>query len=798
MSSLTRRAAIAPPDQLHSNGDHGEHGPSGGPSRLGNAAMQDMLAESGTPGSLPFRSRLEQSFGANLGGLEVYQGDGVDEALGGISAGGAFADGRIFLPKTASFEQVTHEVTHALQGEGGGQGVSTGGEAAEQEAHEVTRAVTQGQPAVIQESRSAGVHRWGLGDLWDGVKDTASNAWSGVKDTASSAWSGVKDTASSAWDWTKDTASNAWDGAKDLASDTWEGAKGVASNTWDTVSGAASSAWDWTKNKASDAWDWTKETASNGWEGLKSWGTDRLIDAGSWVLNRYDDTWKPGLDWARGKLDGLTNGVSTIANKGSDWLGGALDWVGWEGGADAVRGAGDWVNDKVEDVRDLFGLDEKGNSFTHYMEVPANADGFVQQYSELGIPIAEDAWKQQDAIDGGKLHALYNRSMLSHLADSGAVDREKLPDDLSTLGDEELQELTDRTILPILQESGVLNSLVESGALAVEDIPASFDDLSADQITALAAKARTAGADRALLDAMPAEERTAFQEGVLNAYIEMANNDPNAAMLLDLMPTETDKEIDGGTVGDILGDAFLKGQEPNDFTIGARTGLIRTGAATMAEELRASQGVNTYGLVVPYANTVENILFREGKPTDAAEHVHNYMSKMDKDMTTLLNGYSQGAGGVQEYLRQYGNKDGLDYAISLAPMGGASKDSQGGHGMWAGDFNGVSTLTLENKEDPAQYIYGDNLSELGPGLLNFVAPDDKKKLGGQSDIHSGFDATNPGAGTYGYPMELGRLLMRDLFGGAYTGDYQRRGDWDYDLRTLTGDEDWAKEAAQYR
>ncbi len=775
MSSLSRRAAIAPPDQ-GLGGGHDEHGPARPPG-LGNADMMDMLAEGGAPRSLPFRSRLEQSFGQDLGGLQVFQGGGVDAALAGISAGGAFANGGVFLPRNASFEQVAHEVTHALQGEGGGGGgVSTGGERAEREAHQVSKAVAQGQPVQVQESREAGVHRWGLGDLWDGVKDTASSAWNGVKDTASSAWNGAKETASNAW----------------------EGAKSVASNTWDTVSGAATDAWDWTKNKASDAWDWTKETAANTWDGVKEWGTGKLLEAGGWLMDRYDDTYKPGLDWARGKLDGLTEGASGIINKGSDWLSGGLDWLGWEGGADAVRGAGDWLNGKVEDVRDLFGLDEKDNSFTHFMEVPANADGFVQQYSELGIPIAEEAWKQQDAIDGGKLHALYNRSMLNHLAETGQVDREALPEDLASLGDEELQALTDRTILPVLQESGVLSSLVESGALAAEDLPASFDDLSPDELTALASKVRSAGADRALLDAMSAEDRTAFQENILNTYIDMANNDPKAAMLLDLMPTETDVKHDAANIGDTLGDALLKGQEPNDFTIGARTGLIRTGSATMAEELRSTQGVNTYGLVVPYANTVENILFREGKPTDAAEHVHNYLSKLDKDTTSLLNGYSQGAGGVQEYLRQYGDKDGLDYAVSLAPMGGPTKESQGGDGMWAGDWNGVSTLTLSNKNDPAQYIYGDNLAELGPGMLNFIAPDDKKKLGGESDIHSGFDENNPAAGTFGYPMALGRLLLRDLFSGTYQGDYQRRGDWDYDLRELTGDEDWEALAAQYR
>ena len=739
MSSLQRRAAVAPPStDLDAPEQRGGAGLAG-VGAVGNAALSAMLSgmgpdeagravfKAGTQGParpLPFRADLEATFGQDLGHLEVYQGKESSEALSSLDAAGANHDDQILLRPGASFQETVHEVAHGLQEQGPDQGVSQGGEAAEREAHDAVKAAERGEPAIIEEQRG-GVNRWGLGDAWNSVKETASNAWNGAKETASNAWNGAKETASNAWDWTR--------------------------------------------NKAGEAV-----------EGAKSWAIDKGISGLSWLMDRYDDTYKPGLDWARNKVDAGTSWLKGATDKASGWISGGLDALGWQGGANAVRDAGAWVNNKVEDVRETFGLNDKDNSFTHYMEIPANRDGFVQQYSELGIPIASDAWELQDKIDGGKLHRLYNESMLNHLSEIGTLNREDLPQDFSKLSDDEMQHLADKSILPVLQDSGALSALVDSGQLKPEDIPERFSDLDADQITALAEKVRAVGGERGLLDAMDKDDRVAFQEGILDTYMDMANADPNAALLLDLLPTEMKAPMGKDTLLDVAGDALLKGQEPNDFRSG-ETGLIREGTATMAEQLRA-QGQSTYGLVVPYANTAENIVFREGKPTDAAEHIHNYLSKFDTNKTSLINGYSQGGGAVMEYLREHGNKDGLDYAVALAPMGGPTADSTGGDGVWGGQLNGVSTLSIENKRDPAQYIYGDNIKELGPGLLNFVADDKDKKLGGESALHGGFDPEHPELGTYGYPMALGQNLISDLFNGQYTGDYRRRGDWDLDLR----------------
>lgn len=783
MPSHQRRASVAPPDLAPGTGHPGASA-LGLPGMMGNSAMATLLSDpralfdqgaQGGAAPLPFRAQLEASFGRDLGHIQVHQGEAAAGALAGLDAGGASAGGHVLLPQGAGLDRVAHEVAHALQGEGGGGAVSSGTEPAEREADQAADAVRRGQPAAVQEKRGAEIHRFSLGGAWDSVKGAASDAWNGATDAVSSTVSTVKDAATGAASWTADKVSDAADWTKNKVSE------GVS----------------WVGDKANDVVDWGKKKAGDLVDAAKEWGTNKLVDGLSWAMDRYDDTYAPALDKVRGTVDSLSSGAEHVVDGVSGKLGDALDWVGWNSGADKVRGAGDWLNGKVDDVRDVFGLDEKDNSFTHYMEIPSNSKGFVQQYSELGVPLTDAAWKNQDAIDGGKLHALYNKAMLDHLADTGDVDREKLPEDLSKLSDDQLQELTDRSLMPVLQKSGVLQGLVDDGTLSAKDIPESWDDLSHDQITDLAAKVRSKGADRALLDAMKPDDRTAFQEKLLDTYMDMANNDPNAAMILDLMPTETDKTPDVGSVAETLDDALLKGQEPNDFVLGERTGLIRTGSITMAKQLQETQGASTYGLVVPYANTVDNILFREGKPTDAAENVHKYLSKLDKNKTAVLDGYSQGAGGVQEYLREYGSKDGLDYAVSLAPMGGPTKDSSGGDGMWAGDWDGVQTLALSNKNDPAQYINGDNIHELGPGLLNFVAANKDKKLGGDSDIHSGFDEKNPGAGTYGYPMAIGQLLLRDLFSGQYQGDYQRRGDWDYDLRTL-GDQDWEALAAQYR
>jgi hypothetical protein len=88
-----------------------------------------------------------------------------------------------------------------------------------------------------------------LGEVVDGVVDTAKDGAAWVGDKASDAWDATKDTASDVWDATKETATDAWDATKDTASDVWDATKDAA---------------DWTKEKASDLYDGAKQNIGDG------------------------------------------------------------------------------------------------------------------------------------------------------------------------------------------------------------------------------------------------------------------------------------------------------------------------------------------------------------------------------------------------------------------------------------------------------------------------------------------------------------------------------------------------------
>ena len=91
----------------------------------------------------------------------------------------------------------------------------------------------------------------------------------------------------------------------------------------------------------------------------------------------------------------------------------------------------------------------------------------------------------------------------------------------------------------------------------------------------------------------------------------------------------------------------------------------------------------------------------------------NYFGK-DSKTTTLTTGYSQGGAAARTYVEDYGNKQGLDYAVMLAPMGG--NNGRGEDGIWGGTKNGVQTLGIENKYDPARGLWdrkGDEGGDVG-------------------------------------------------------------------------------------
>ena len=474
-----------------------------------------------------------------------------------------------------------------------------------------------------------------------------------------------------------------------------------------------------------------------------------------------------GATGAYGLGQKAVHGAANLASKGVGAVGRGAEWLGDKLGADndgaagwigkGVRGAGTGMQAGAQGVRNTFGLDQDGNDFTEHIDIPEDSEEHTQQYSELGLPMTDDAWAMQDAIDGGKLRETY-----------------------------------DRTLLSSLQKGGVLERLVEEGAIDGDRIPESFDKMEPDQFDALVKSVRTElGSGRAFLDSLEPEERESFQEQVIHNYMARAKNDENAAFMLELMPTDTTGI--GGQMMESAGDALIRGQGANDFKVGDLVGRIRQGAVSMSDSLQAG-GDNVYALPVPYANTVPNIVGRTGTPSDGADHMHNYLQHLGPEMKTVTTGYSQGGAAVLDYLDRYGDQDGLDYALALAPMGGA--DQHGGEGVHSGEFNGVPTLSIMNSGDPAKDLHGDYLVDLIGPMWTFVDSGRQEKRGLDGALHSGFygddahalpSGADPqaamAAGTMGYPTNYVAPQLDDLFGDRLSNQpFKRRGNWDFDLR----------------
>lgn len=122
ISSLLSKDAPAPPGSMHGNSaglqaaevrSSGAVQMSGGDQDLGTIARSGFA---GQEGELPYRDRLERTFGVNLSGVKAYTGSAADRAarkLGGV----AYAhEGAVVLGNQGTdFRTVAEETSHVLQ-----------------------------------------------------------------------------------------------------------------------------------------------------------------------------------------------------------------------------------------------------------------------------------------------------------------------------------------------------------------------------------------------------------------------------------------------------------------------------------------------------------------------------------------------------------------------------------------------------------------------------------------------------------------------------------------------------------
>lgn len=429
-------------------------------------------------------------------------------------------------------------------------------------------------------------------------------------------------------------------------------------------------------------------------------------------------------------------------------------------------------------------------------------DGFVQQYSGLGIPITEDAWKRQDDIDGGKLRTCY----------AGA-----LKETLST-ANPELLRLVPRRVMELVETDAVAR---EQFLRIVKESPA-FEAWATSQVT---------------MDQVKLSQ--AIQEGTLDRYLAMAARDEGAEFILELMPTETDDRANAngglGTGGALLGQP----NEHDDFRVGPMVGGFRAGTAAIAETLdtrtddEKDRGVpnNVYALPVPYGNTPEQAI--EGHPKVGT--VENYVRKIDRAGTEssfglpkgvqrpniTLSGYSQGGRAALDYVGSDMNqgRGHVDRCLAMAPMGGTTPWAGCEEGVWGGKLNGTRTVAIEHEDDPARFVSPNNeevrsnkrvgswTAQLSPtlaGAANFSAPENAFGKTGYNVLHgepfrdgkTGPPFTNESGepapalkgnpvfekGTYGYPAEGVMTYIDALLEGdrRFDGPYERQGPWTAD------------------
>jgi hypothetical protein len=130
--------------------------------------IADEIISQSRPMELPYRAKMEKSFGTHFEGVKAHQSDRTHE----IHAE-AFVKGKdiVFASDHPDEGIVAHELTHIVQSHGGTQGVMTfaagSAGALEMEADAVAETVVSGGQAQVQMTTggsSGGIHKWGGSD----------------------------------------------------------------------------------------------------------------------------------------------------------------------------------------------------------------------------------------------------------------------------------------------------------------------------------------------------------------------------------------------------------------------------------------------------------------------------------------------------------------------------------------------------------------------------------------------------------------------------------------------------------
>jgi len=215
------------------------------------------------------------------------------------------------------------------------------------------------------------------------------------------------------------------------------------------------------------------------------------------------------------------------------------------------------------------------------------------------------------------------------------------------------------------------------------------------------------------------------------------------------------------------------------------------GARNTSVSLAQGRTENSFGLAIPYANNIANVLDRSGDPTDGADNLNAVLALLNPEVETIGNGYSQGGAAVLSAVARPKGGRALDQAIALAPMGGCNR--QGGKGLWAGKVGETSVVCATHSKDPAADITpGGGNWEMAKKAYSFEERPLDRALHSDTCEWQGqksglCDAAPDTQGTHGYPEPLVEqaVQLSETSDERNPQAYQRIQDWEWDQRELT-------------
>ncbi len=225
--------------------------------------------------------------------------------------------------------------------------------------------------------------KW-IGEKWNDITKSTSEAWDNVKKWTSEKWNDAKkavsDTAdsigskvSTKWDEIKKGTSETWENIKKATSDKWNETKksvnenadsigSKVSSKWNEIKSGTSSSWNNVRDSVSSAANSAKNNAVNAWSNMKDRMGDYAANIKSTSKNAFDNvaSWASGMGEKIGS--GLRNGVNAV-KRGAAAIGNGI--VGVIGSA---------VNGVIDGINWVLGKVGSGNRLGHW-GVPRYANG---------------------------------------------------------------------------------------------------------------------------------------------------------------------------------------------------------------------------------------------------------------------------------------------------------------------------------------------------------------------------------------------------------------------------------------